>query len=180
MKTREEFGDMLRAMGLTGVAVEVGVLSGVFSNILYSKCPFIAFFLVDSWKAVGGERVIEDLERCNKTYEIAYKQVKEFAAGKNVYMIRDVSLEAAKIFNDGQLDFVYIDAEHYKRYVERDIEAWWPKVKKGGVLAGHDYYTGINWEYYVKGAVDEFCARAKLTVNVTTDDPPYYSWWVVK
>ncbi len=45
---------------------------------------------------------------------------------------------AAGDFADGSLDAVFIDADHHEDAVKADIEAWWPKVKRGGILAGHD------------------------------------------
>lgn len=48
------------------------------------------------------------------------------------------SAEAAKSFPDASLDFVFIDANHEDDAVRRDISAWLPKVKPGGILAGHD------------------------------------------
>ena len=66
------------------------------------------------------------------------------------------SLEAASRFDDASLDFVFIDAAHEKDAVLADIKAWLPKVKKGGVIAGHDYYPE-NPEYCgVAAAVHEF------------------------
>ena len=41
---------------------------------------------------------------------------------------------------DGSLDFVFIDASHEYEHVKADILKWYPKVKNGGVLAGHDCY----------------------------------------
>jgi hypothetical protein len=49
------------------------------------------------------------------------------------------SEEAAPKIPDGSLDFAYIDANHAYEYVKRDIELWWPKIRDGGMLAGHDY-----------------------------------------
>ncbi len=44
----------------------------------------------------------------------------------------------AEEFNDGAFDFVYIDADHSYEAVKRDIAAWLPKIKPGGIIAGHD------------------------------------------
>ncbi len=49
------------------------------------------------------------------------------------------SSKSADKFEDGSLDFVFIDADHVRVNFERDVKAWLPKIKKGGVLAGHDY-----------------------------------------
>lgn len=66
--------------------------------------------------------------------------------------IRMTSLEAAKLYEDESLDFVFLDASHKYKDVKEDMEAWYPKVKQGGIFAGHDYPT---WPEVVK-AVDEF------------------------
>jgi len=64
---------------------------------------------------------------------------------------RMTSLEGAAMFFDNTLDFVFIDAAHDYQSVKEDIGAWYPKVKEGGVISGHDY---PEWEG-VKKAVDE-------------------------
>ena len=69
-----------------------------------------------------------------------------------VTALRMESLKAAWDFEDGSLDFVFIDASHDYENVIADIIAWYPKVKEGGVIAGHDYPT---WEG-VKKAVNEY------------------------
>jgi predicted O-methyltransferase YrrM len=67
--------------------------------------------------------------------------------------IRDYSVNASKLYEDESLDFIFIDAAHDYQNVKNDINAWFPKVKKGGIIAGHDYVKG--WHDVVK-AVDEF------------------------
>src|SRR5262249_3794937 len=49
------------------------------------------------------------------------------------------SEKAALLFEDGSVDFVFVDGDHGYEAVKRDLAAWFPKVKAGGVLAGHDY-----------------------------------------
>jgi hypothetical protein len=70
----------------------------------------------------------------------------------NINPIRKPSLEAVKDFEDGSLDFVYIDAAHEYEDVKADIIAWLPKLKPTGMIAGHDYNTDAPG---VKQAVDE-------------------------
>lgn len=53
--------------------------------------------------------------------------------------IRKTSTDAAVMFEDASLDIVYIDAVHDYKHVSEDIRAYLPKVKHGGIIAGHDY-----------------------------------------
>lgn len=64
------------------------------------------------------------------------------------------SVEASKLFEDESIDFIFIDACHDYESVKSDLHSWFPKVKNGGVIAGHDYYEN-KW-LGVKKAVDEF------------------------
>ena len=62
--------------------------------------------------------------------------------GDRSIIIRAKSGEAVELFKDGQLDFVYLDAQHHYEAIKEDIALWWPKVRWGGLLAGHDYLDG--------------------------------------
>ena len=115
-------------------------------------------------------------------------------------MIRCTSEVGSDIFSDESLDFVYIDANHAYDFVKQDIELWWPKVKKGGWLCGHDflkidwwndanfYANGIDkhiWsnEFYhglfgVNPAVEEFCKETGNNAYITNEF--FGSWFVRK
>ena len=80
--------------------------------------------------------------------------------------IRKTSIEASNLYQDRSLDFVFIDAAHDYENVKADIEAWYPKVKIGGYIGGHDYpeFEGV------KRAVDEFLKqnfikKENITIN---------------
>ena len=61
-------------------------------------------------------------------------------------------------FEDNSLDFVYIDANHFFGYVAMDLMQWSKKVRKGGIIAGHDYYSteGVPIVRHVGSVVDAF------------------------
>lgn len=65
--------------------------------------------------------------------------------------IRGCSWEAVRWFDDNSLDFVFLDGNHSYEGVKKDITAWLPKIKSGGLISGHDYYNPCG----VKKAVDE-------------------------
>lgn len=78
---------------------------------------------------------------------------------KNIITPFNISSEnGSKLYEDESLDFVFIDAGHSYEDVSLDLKLWYPKVKKGGVFAGHDYPA---WEG-VKIAVDEFFVGKKF------------------
>ena len=135
-----------------GIFVEVGSWFGQSSvflavEIINSNKP-IKLHCVDTWR--GSEehqddaRVIEDT-----VYE---KFISNIAPVKEVIVpVRKASVEASTGYEDQSIDFVFIDAAHDYDNVKADIAAWYPKVRPGGVLAGHDY----GWEG-VNRAVNEF------------------------
>ncbi len=61
-----------------------------------------------------------------------------------IELIEKSSVEAADLFADKSLEFVFIDADHVYESVRADILAWMPKVKSGGILAGHDIGQEAN------------------------------------
>jgi len=58
-----------------------------------------------------------------------------------IYPVRQDSSKAASIFPDEYFSMVFIDAGHGYDMVMKDLVAWYPKVKKGGIFAGHDYHS---------------------------------------
>lgn len=68
-----------------------------------------------------------------------------------VNVVSSDSVSSAKLYEDNSLDFVFIDADHTYESVIRDLGAWYPKIKLGGFIAGHDYH----WEA-VQMAVKDF------------------------
>lgn len=86
------------------------------------------------------------------------------------YLLRTTSLAAAKGVEDGQLVGVLIDGDHRYEACKADIEAWMPKVKPGGWIAGHDYTDKFPG---VVRAVDEaFNGRHKLRGSVWAVEMP--------
>lgn len=72
------------------------------------------------------------------------------------------------------LDFVYIDGDHSYEAVKKDLEAWYPKVKSGGMFCGHDY----NYPD-VERAVQEFAKSKGLKLFVKNNVPEGQKWDVV-
>lgn len=116
------FRNLMR--GRPAQAVEIGVRYGENAVSMIEAYPELTLYLVDNYKETD----------CPN----AYARAKERLEGKVEFIIED-SVAAATQFQDDSLDYAYIDAGHTCEDVRKDISAWFPKVKKTGMLAGHDY-----------------------------------------
>jgi len=81
------------------------------------------------------------------------------------------SLQAAELYSDNSLNFVFIDASHDYTNVLADIKAWYPKIKFGGTMSGDDYCSG--WQGVMR-AVDEYFGAKNIKVYGTQH------WAIVK
>jgi len=82
----------------------------------------------------------------------------------NITPIRLPSVEAATQFDDASLDAIFIDANHEYSFVKEDIAAWYPKLKSGGLMGGHDYDGGPNSGHPgVRDAVHEAFGKLNIT-----------------
>lgn len=109
--------------------------------------------------------------------------VRRFIQDKRVYIIRGQSLNVANnILDDNTFDWIYLDSNHFYEHVAKELLAYWPKVKPGGWLCGHDF---VNNEWCgVKRAVEEFLKNRGLQLSMLTpldgllDESP--SWGIQK
>jgi hypothetical protein len=162
------------------IGVEIGVHDGSHAIELYENLNIKQLYLVDIWENFNQEGQ-------NSNYNFSYEITKnKFKDKKNVIIIKGDSVEIAKTFKSNSLDFVYIDANHQYEYVKKDIEAWYPKIKDNGYIAGHDY--GGYWKG-VKKAVDEFiinsCPNALFNSyypieKLLKNTQGFGDWWVKK
>jgi len=145
--------------------VEVGSWKGKSSAYMAveiaNSCKEIDFYCVDIWES---SLEYENHEETSMLYEIFLNNMKPVESYYTPLKMK--SLDAASRFGDRSLDFVFIDASHEYENVKADIIAWLPKIKPGGVLAGHDYYVdGPDWKPGVKRAVNEEFSEFEAKYN---------------
>jgi len=122
--------------------VEVGSWKGrssVFMAVeIINSGRNIRFDCVDTWEGSVEHITISDVinKKLYATFMANIQPVKNI-----INPIRLKSVDASKCYTNGSLDFVFIDASHEYRDIKNDILCWMPKVKKGGVFAGHDVYA---------------------------------------
>ena len=95
----------------------------------------VKFDCVDTWKGSSEHQHVEEV-KTDTLYEKFLSNIEPVRHVVNP--IRMDSVLAAGLYQDNSLDFVFIDACHDYEAVKKDIEAWYPKVKGGGIISGHD------------------------------------------
>lgn len=143
-KTREEYVPLLLNLVNAKIGVEVGVFKGNFSKNILDSWPG-NLFLVDPWRNVDESTYLDSTNNVHHEFPLqdTVNSIKGYE--DRAIMIRAFSHQAAHLFADNSLDFVYIDGNHSYDYVKQDLEVWWPKLKSGGYLMGHDYLL-IDWD----------------------------------
>ncbi len=181
--SREELPVFLNRRGLLGVGVEIGVKVGNYSHTLLRTWHGRKLISVDPWLEADPEEYRDRANVPQDEQERNYERARALLAqhGERSEIWRLTSAEAAARVPDGSLDFAYIDARHDYDSVVEDIGLWLPKIRPGGVLAGHDYVDGTypQGEFGVKRAVDEVFGRLGLPVLATGGKPPRFPSWIV-
>lgn len=132
---RTELAKMFHELGFT-TGVEVGVERGKYAECLLTNIPGLTLYGVDPWTTYDGYVDYVDQGLVNAFYKEMLGRTKRFP---NFKIVREFSVEAATKFKDESIDFVYIDGNHDLLNVLMDLTAWIPKIRKGGVISGHDY-----------------------------------------
>lgn len=164
--TRDQLPEFFKELGFK-VGIEVGVSWG--QNIVdYAKAG-LRIYGVDPWQNSEDNvyrKIISIEGKHGKTIDDVYKYALERTAPyPNCTLVKKSSLEAARDVPDRSLDFVYIDANHAFGYIAMDLMKWTDKVRRGGVLAGHDYYStqGDRGIRHIGNIVDAFARSYDFT-----------------
>jgi hypothetical protein len=121
---------------------ELGVSKGRFTAFLCSNMYDMRMIAVDLWEpqpfASGdGAQTYVGWDHNESLADFKAMCIQYFP--RRVRILRMHTVEAAKLIPDESLDFVFVDALHTYEACKADIEAWWPKIRSGGMLSGHDY-----------------------------------------
>lgn len=137
--------------------VEIGVWKGgstAYMGVeIYNSNKKIIYDAIDTFEGSKEHGEVRGL------YEEAYNNLKSLIDLKVVNLIKSHSLEAVKKYEDESIDFCFIDGSHEYEDVKADILAYLPKVKKGGILSGHDYDR--IWSGVIQ-AVDEVLGKVEV------------------
>ena len=150
---RDDFPEFFKDMSYK-VGVEIGIWKGEYGKILAEDGMKI--YGVDPYQQNSVNKVYGKQENLDQALEVAKETLKDC----DYTIIRKTSMEAVKDFADESIDFVYIDGNHLYKYVLEDIVEWTKKVKKGGVISGHDYIYFYRPDYNdVKDVVNRYTKK---------------------
>jgi len=167
---RGDFPEFLVEQGFK-IGAEIGVYKGEYSAKFLEKG--LKLFSIDPWRSY--EDYGSDASFHRRQEELYSKALKRIGKFPNSTIIRKTSMEAVNDFKDGSLDFVYIDGHHGFKYIAEDIWEWSKKVRKGGIIAGHDYAIPSR----KKPTTDKYNCHVKHVVDAYTSATGIDTWYVI-
>lgn len=147
------------------VGCEIGVYRGWNAFNMLHYLPIDKLYLIDPYENSESYKMKTDpkdnLKACRR-------HLSKFS--DKIVFIKKLSEDA--VDNIPKLDFCYIDANHSYKHVKKDIELYYPKIKKGGFIGGHDFHINDIGVIY---AVLEFVKENNLELQGFPRD-----WWIKK
>jgi len=178
------------------VGAELGVQGGLFAEeTLRSWSACTRYVLVDAWRPLDNyhDRANVDQERQDKLFAETLARLEPWK--DKVEVCRNLTTACAPRFADATFDYVYVDARHDRVGVTVDLVQWWPKVREGGLLCGHDFVSqwegphlgGQDWalnedgtrdptELAVRGAVTDFAKNVSRQISIGYQQGEFWSW----
>lgn len=164
--------------------VEIGVYKGESTLELLNNANIKRYVGIDPYEQY---QEYEHDDTNQYTTDQLYNTVKEkFKGFKQLELIRKYSSDAVDMFKDNSIDFLFVDGNHSYKYVLEDLEKYYPKVKKGGIISGDDFFfrEEINGIKMVYEAVVDFTQKNNIEYKTTgrCDNFGGYpiTWWFVK
>jgi|GEM_PF-1789190 len=179
INNRLQFGKLFSKMQFKGNGAEIGVQRGDFSAVIRDTWNAGKIHLIDRWSFVEDYIDVARLSYREQLNNYLYV-VNRFAEDFSINIYRMDSTEAALHFPDHFFDWIYIDADHTYEGCKRDLNTWHPKLKKGGILCGHDFLDGDipAGIFGVKTAVEEFIKDKNVRLFITQEEE-WKSWYFV-
>jgi len=144
---------------------EVGVLKGDNAVSILNELNIKKLYLIDIWDDY------KDSDSRYKNKENYNIVLNKFKRDKKVEIVKGFSKKGSERIENNSLDFVYIDGNHKYKYVYNDMVCWYPKIREGGILAGHDVFNFID----VFKAVKDYCSKNRIVFKIELPD-----WYLIK
>lgn len=154
------------------IGVEIGVNEGENAFNILTTMNIKKLYLIDPYIPYNEDGKIMD-------FTDSEKRMRKLLAShhKNIKIIKDTSKNAVNEIPDNSVDFVYIDGNHSYEYVKEDLELYYPKLKSGGIMGGHDFSTETLG---VVKAVIEFMEKNHIKKLDGRKHSTERDWWFIK
>jgi len=151
--------------GVSGMVLEIGVFKGRSTAVMAPVCLANGcdYHVVDNFWGAEECDPATIVQRSEKVLTIFRRNMKSIGLWDRITVHKSDSYAATAAFPHATLGLCFIDADHSFEGVTRDLESWWPKVRPGGVLAGHDYSSSRR--HSVIPAVDAFVESENLRLE---------------
>lgn len=161
---------------------EIGVQSGEYS-IQLLQAGVRELYLADLWAQQAGYFDIANVDNAHHYSNLRETLTRLAPFDFGIHILLGLSAIVAAQVPDETLDFIYVDANHKLEAVRADLAAWYPKVRTGGLISGHDYLDSENCcgsEFGVKTAVRELCGKIGVAEIFVCQDEPFPNWHFFK
>lgn len=148
------------------IGIEIGIYRGESTKMFLDSNAFKTLYCIDPWEPGYNPNDLAsspDIIEAEKDFDNKFKN------NEIIKKIKQKSDDAVSLFEDNSIDFVYIDGNHQCEFVKNDIKNYYLKVKRGGIISGHDYrWPGLT------NVIDEFFKDKNLKIY------PDASWVHIK
>jgi hypothetical protein len=188
---RDDMYRLFAELGFT-TGVEIGPEKGKNAQTMFEIIPNLKLYGVDSYKhhPQASHMFHAKLRNWNDDwFKNCKNQCLKRMKGKNFTLLQGFSEDMVNKIADNSLDFVYIDQDHSYDFVMQDIIIWGRKIRKGGIMSGHDYYVEKDQSKRrekVTQAINDYTRVHDIKFYVTDENHAlmkgdiYPSWFWVK
>jgi len=149
-------------------SIEIGIFKGQNSEDIIKNLNIKKNYLIDPYTQYEDYKSDGYYDKLKIAKKEALNRLKKWS--NKIIWIRDYSEKAIKKISE-EVDFIYVDGNHEYEYVKKDLQLYWIKLKKGGILSGHDIQS-----LGVSNAVLEFAKEKNLEVHFGDRR----DWWIIK
>lgn len=154
------------------IGAEIGTYEGDNAKSILKTLPIRKIYLIDPYEKYRDYEEDVAYNSLNSAEQKAKKNLMRYR--EKIVWIKKRSTEALKDIPNN-LDFVYIDGNHSYKFVKGDMNNYYKKLKRGGILAGHDIENGVDLSEGVTLAFVEFINENNLRPYIL-----YPDWWTIK
>jgi hypothetical protein len=160
------------------IGIEIGTKCADLTVAILSALPNCFIYTIDPWEHREGDQVPpgdepyeagqpQSYHDINKSHALNRLSMPEYKY--RVIIIPHRSADVAERFDKESIDFVWVDGDHSKSGITKDIELYYPLIKPGGIFGGHDFLQCHPLTEIIK---EKFGDKI-----ITGDD---FTWYIIK